>query len=127
MGEPGFGKGSGSTGVWGGVAGEGREVSSCELVWFPTNLGGDVGLKGEGKVLQTAQLWVLPVLIFLPFPSGWKGQVPLPGEWAGPWPGQLGEPEAECCSLPCSFSVDGQELAPGFINIQRQQSPLMLH
>lgn len=58
-------------------------------------------MKGEGKVLQTAQRLVLSVLIF-PFPSGRKRQVPVPGAWAGSRPGQRGKAEAGCCSLPCS-------------------------
>lgn len=53
-------------------------------------------------MLQTAQLWVLPVLIFFSFSGGWTGQVPLSGVWAGSWPGRRGEPEPVCCSLPCS-------------------------
>lgn len=61
LGESGIGKGYGSTGVLGGETGEGREAGWCELVWFSTNLGRDVGLKGEGEVLRTAQLWVLLV------------------------------------------------------------------
>lgn len=85
LGESGFGKGYGSTGALGGMTGEGREAGSCELLWFSTNLGRDVSLEGEGKVLQTAQLWVLPALI-LPFPRGWKGQLPAAGAWAGSWP-----------------------------------------
>lgn len=128
LGDSGFGKGYGSTGALGGMTAERREVGLCGLLWFSTNLGGDVRLKGEGKVLQTAQLWVLPVLI-LPFPSGWKGQVPL--LQCGQGPGQATAasqgPRAALCPATPSFSVDGQKLAPGFINIQRQQSPLMLH
>lgn len=95
----GLGRARAAQGCWGDDRrGEG---GLCELVWFSTNLGRDVRLKGEAKVLQTAQLWVLLVLIFFPFPNGGTGQIPA---WSAgrSWPGHRGEPGAMCCSLPCS-------------------------
>lgn len=56
---------------------------------FATNLGRDAGRKGEGELLQTAQLRVLLTCIFFPFPTGQAGQTPLPGVregfWTPPW------------------------------------------
>jgi len=45
--ESGFRKGYGSTGLLEGNTAEEREEDWCELVWFSTNSGRDVGLKGE--------------------------------------------------------------------------------
>lgn len=95
--------------VWEGLGqhrGVGRddrrgEEGWCELVWFSTNLGRDVRLKGEGKVLQTAQLRVLLVFIFFPFPHGGTGQIPACSTGRS-WPGHRGQPGAMCCSLPYS-------------------------
>lgn len=100
LGESDIGKGYSSTGMLGGETAEGREVDWCKLVPFSTNLGRDVGLKGEGEVLWTAQLWVLLVYIFFPFLSGKTGQVPLLGVWGGSWPAPHGKAAAGCLLSP---------------------------
>lgn len=96
-GELGIGKGYGSTGMLEGEMAEGREAGWCELVWFSTNLGKEVGWKEEGEVLRTAQLWFLLVRIFFPFPSG---KVPLPCVWEGSWPAPRGKTQAGCLLSP---------------------------
>lgn len=78
----------------------GQEAGWSELVHFFTNLGRDVGLKGEGEVLRTAQLQVHLVCIFFPFLSGQTGQVPLPGVWEGSSPAPHGKTAAGCLLSP---------------------------
>lgn len=63
--------------------GAGREAGCCELLWFATDPGRDEGLKGEGEPLWTAQMWVLLICIFFPFPGGQTGQVPPLCMWGG--------------------------------------------
>lgn len=111
--------------VGGGMA-EGREVGWCEFVWFSSNLGRYMGLRGEGEVLRPAQLRVFLVCIF---PSGWTGQVPPLGMWEGSWPALRGETEAGRLLSPCIPQFLGKwvETCSWFINIQHQQNPLMLH
>lgn len=76
-----------------------------ELLWFSTNLSRDVRLKGEGKVLQTAQLWILPVQVLFPSQAGGQGRSHCLERGQGP--GQASPASQRPCAAPCPA-------APGF-------------
>lgn len=89
-----------------------------ELVCFSRNLGRDVRLREEGEVLHTAELWILPGLIFLvdgAGPTAWsvgrvlagprrraRGRVLLSALLLGGW--------AETCSLVYKYSAPAEPI-----------------